>query len=286
VESENYVHRIGRTARAGKTGRAVTLASEQDVYELPSIERYIGKKIPSEIAGGELYGEDKSAGMRIHTEFFGGESFGGSRDRRDREGRRGEGRDRARGGEASRSPGRRGGEGLSGGRPADGSQAGGSRYGKPDQERQGRRDHSRDGRRNQREAAGPGTFSRKTGPGEAAGSNRGAGGEDISKLSFDQRMAYYKQKYDKDNSSPDRDSRKGERGGRRKEPIRETEAAARNRQEKSAGRGRQGGQRPAPAVPGKAPVPAGAPAKPPSPEKGPAGKGLLGRILGIFRKKK
>ena len=30
-ETENYVHRIGRTARAGKTGKAVTLASEQDV---------------------------------------------------------------------------------------------------------------------------------------------------------------------------------------------------------------------------------------------------------------
>ncbi|MDR3145824.1 MAG: DEAD/DEAH box helicase, partial [Treponema sp.] len=34
VETENYVHRIGRTARAGKTGKAITLASEQDVYEL------------------------------------------------------------------------------------------------------------------------------------------------------------------------------------------------------------------------------------------------------------
>jgi ATP-dependent RNA helicase RhlB len=70
VEAENYVHRIGRTARAGKTGRAITLASEQDVYELPAIERYIGKKIPSEIAGQELYAEDKSAGQRIETEFY------------------------------------------------------------------------------------------------------------------------------------------------------------------------------------------------------------------------
>ncbi|MCL2208540.1 MAG: DEAD/DEAH box helicase [Treponema sp.] len=70
VESENYVHRIGRTARAGKTGKAITLASEQDVYELPGIERYIGKKIPSEIAMQELYAEDKSRGVRIETEFF------------------------------------------------------------------------------------------------------------------------------------------------------------------------------------------------------------------------
>ena len=70
VEAENYVHRIGRTARAGKTGKAVTLASEQDVYELPAIERYIGKKIQSEIAMQELYEEDKSAGQYIHTEFY------------------------------------------------------------------------------------------------------------------------------------------------------------------------------------------------------------------------
>jgi ATP-dependent RNA helicase RhlB len=38
AETENYVHRIGRTARAGKTGKALTLASEQDVYELSDIE--------------------------------------------------------------------------------------------------------------------------------------------------------------------------------------------------------------------------------------------------------
>ena len=68
-EAENYVHRIGRTARAGKTGKAITLASEQDVYQLPAIERYIGKKIPSENAAEELFEEDKSHGTRVETEF-------------------------------------------------------------------------------------------------------------------------------------------------------------------------------------------------------------------------
>jgi len=76
-ESENYVHRIGRTARAGKTGKAVTLASEQDVYALPGIERYIGQKIPSETAVEELFAEDKSEGKHIHTEFY--EDRGGHR---------------------------------------------------------------------------------------------------------------------------------------------------------------------------------------------------------------
>jgi len=70
TEAENYVHRIGRTARAGKTGKAFTLSSEQDVYELPAIERYIGKKIPSETANQELYEADKSTGMRIQTDFY------------------------------------------------------------------------------------------------------------------------------------------------------------------------------------------------------------------------
>ncbi|MDR2098395.1 MAG: DEAD/DEAH box helicase [Spirochaetaceae bacterium] len=59
-ETENYVHRIGRTARAGKTGKAVSFASEQDVYELTGIERYLGNKIPSAVASDDMYGEDLS----------------------------------------------------------------------------------------------------------------------------------------------------------------------------------------------------------------------------------
>ncbi|MDR0644736.1 MAG: DEAD/DEAH box helicase [Treponema sp.] len=64
VEAENYIHRIGRTARAGKRGKAVTFASEQDVYELADIEKYIEQKIPSEIANKDLYAEDKTAERR------------------------------------------------------------------------------------------------------------------------------------------------------------------------------------------------------------------------------
>lgn len=43
---ENYVHRIGRTARAGKSGKAITLADEEFVYGLEAIEKYIKMKIP------------------------------------------------------------------------------------------------------------------------------------------------------------------------------------------------------------------------------------------------
>lgn len=66
-EAENYVHRIGRTARAGKTGKAYTFCSEQDVYSLPPIERYIEKAIPSSVADSSVFVEDKSADKYIRT---------------------------------------------------------------------------------------------------------------------------------------------------------------------------------------------------------------------------
>jgi ATP-dependent RNA helicase RhlB len=58
LDAENYVHRIGRTARAGAKGKAISLASEQDVYELGDIERFIGASIPSLVAAPEDYAED------------------------------------------------------------------------------------------------------------------------------------------------------------------------------------------------------------------------------------
>lgn len=43
---EDYVHRIGRTGRAGASGKAINLACEEYVYNLPAIEAYIGHAIP------------------------------------------------------------------------------------------------------------------------------------------------------------------------------------------------------------------------------------------------
>ncbi|MDR2178280.1 MAG: DEAD/DEAH box helicase [Treponema sp.] len=166
AESENYVHRIGRTARAGKTGKAITLASEQDVYELPDIEKYIGKKLPSLIAGEDLYAEDKSAGLRIRTEFFGDGFFGGR-------GESGHGRH----GERNRRDGR--GEGDSGFRNRGGAAREDRRFGGRGQGanagNQGRRAEGADSR--------PDT------------GRAGPGAEDLSKLPFEQRMTYYRQKY-------------------------------------------------------------------------------------------
>jgi ATP-dependent RNA helicase RhlB len=45
-DREDYVHRIGRTARAGKPGKAISFACEKYVYHLEPIEQFIGQKIP------------------------------------------------------------------------------------------------------------------------------------------------------------------------------------------------------------------------------------------------
>ena len=42
---EDYVHRIGRTARAGASGIAVSLLTSEDVHDLVAIERLIGATI-------------------------------------------------------------------------------------------------------------------------------------------------------------------------------------------------------------------------------------------------
>ncbi len=44
-DTENYVHRIGRTARAGRKGKAIGFCSESDYVELEKIEKYLKQKI-------------------------------------------------------------------------------------------------------------------------------------------------------------------------------------------------------------------------------------------------
>ena len=47
-DEEDYVHRIGRTARAGRGGRAVTFVTEKDMHHFRRIEKFLGKEIPQE----------------------------------------------------------------------------------------------------------------------------------------------------------------------------------------------------------------------------------------------
>jgi ATP-dependent RNA helicase RhlB len=54
-DPEDYVHRIGRTARAGAGGKAISFADEDLVFHLPDIEVFIGRSIPSVMPEEEVF---------------------------------------------------------------------------------------------------------------------------------------------------------------------------------------------------------------------------------------
>jgi ATP-dependent RNA helicase RhlB len=306
VEAENYVHRIGRTARAGKTGKAVTLASEQDVYELPAIERYIGKKIPAQFAGDEFHAADRSEGMHIRTDFYGEQREGRGRPRGDR------GRD------------------FGAARERGGRQAGPGRSGHPRRERGEGRD-SRSGGHDGGEGRS------YAGQGRRVPASGGGRDENLSRLPFDERMAYYRQKYEGDEApraeggrgpararTADRQGRDAPAAGGRNAPRsgagaadrqgrggRRPGRAGRDGEERQAGRAEKGGS--GAERGGRAPEARKGDASPRSEGKrtrnrsrggnagargqgrkeaappagkdaGAAKKGLLSRIFGVFRK--
>ncbi|MFG6178191.1 ATP-dependent RNA helicase RhlB [Halomonas sp. THAF12] len=47
-DPEDYVHRIGRTGRAGAKGVSISFVGEEDAFSLPEIERFIDDKLPCE----------------------------------------------------------------------------------------------------------------------------------------------------------------------------------------------------------------------------------------------
>lgn len=58
---EDYVHRIGRTARAGASGIAITFACEEYAFSLPDIEQYIKHKLPIATTSDEILEEPQPA---------------------------------------------------------------------------------------------------------------------------------------------------------------------------------------------------------------------------------
>ncbi|AJE04298.1 DEAD/DEAH box helicase [Geobacter pickeringii] len=57
-DAEDYVHRIGRTARAGAEGKAISMADEDGAFHLEAIHEYIKDKIPVEWAEDDLFVHD------------------------------------------------------------------------------------------------------------------------------------------------------------------------------------------------------------------------------------
>jgi ATP-dependent RNA helicase RhlB len=64
-EEASYVHRIGRTARAGKTGFAISFACEKFVFNLESIESFLEHKIRQVMVEDRMLGEDVAG--RYHS---------------------------------------------------------------------------------------------------------------------------------------------------------------------------------------------------------------------------
>jgi ATP-dependent RNA helicase RhlB len=255
-ETENYVHRIGRTARAGKSGKAYTFCSEQDVYSLVPIERFIDMKIPSDMADSELFSEDKSAGIYIKLDSYDertdDDERRGSRDRR-RDGRSAPGRDAGR------------------------------RDGKKPQRNNARRDalwekpKGRDApkKSTRNEAQGQRGADRKN----ARGNKRNFRSEEthlddkLLGLPFDERLKRYKEKYQTGGSLEARDKRKNEdarQTGAGKSGFSPRRAAPRQ-DGKRRGAGTQ-----------KAPAHRDSPAQAPAAKT--AQKGLLKKLFSLFKK--
>ncbi|MGB2764060.1 MAG: DEAD/DEAH box helicase [Candidatus Aminicenantaceae bacterium] len=68
-DCENYVHRIGRTARAGNSGKAISLASEGTANYLKAIESFINMKIPVQTADIDLFATDRSLEFSSRKRF-------------------------------------------------------------------------------------------------------------------------------------------------------------------------------------------------------------------------
>jgi ATP-dependent RNA helicase RhlB len=77
-DAADYVHRIGRTARAGAEGDAISFACEEYAVSLPDIESYIGHKIPFSPIAPELLASGVVAAPHVHRPHHpGGRRHGG-----------------------------------------------------------------------------------------------------------------------------------------------------------------------------------------------------------------
>jgi superfamily II DNA/RNA helicase len=83
-DAEDYVHRIGRTARADRDGQAITFVNERDVSRFQQIEHFLGKEVeklplPEGVGEGPEYKAVAAGGNRAgsHGRRHGGKGRGG-----------------------------------------------------------------------------------------------------------------------------------------------------------------------------------------------------------------
>jgi ATP-dependent RNA helicase RhlE len=140
---EDYIHRVGRTARARATGEAFTFVAPFERNELRAIERAVGKRIERRVLDG--FGDQDTLAVPPENGTAQGDSGrGGSR----RNGHGGGGGHKSRGGQRKRHSEGRGRSG--GGRRSDGDEHGFRSNGKP--------------QRNKKRSTGSGNHSQGTGP--------------------------------------------------------------------------------------------------------------------------